>query len=1223
MTLADNINRKRKLAYASALTLAFAASPWAIGCSGGDETVTPVDDTGAPDTGVIDTGVDTGTDTGSDTGADTGEPDTFKPPTEFTATPTFEPAPGSYTSAQSVTIKSATPGAVIYYTTDGTKPNTSSPKYTSPINITKDTTFQAMAVAMGFLPSEIATAAYKIAIPIGMVSPIDFNPPTGTYDNDQTVSLTSATPAATICYTLDGSAPTCDETAAKCTGSSATYSASTPVLVNTTGRTIKALGCKVSMTTSTVTSATYTLTAAAAKFSPAAGTYDSPVTLTATLATAGATVRYTTDGTTPDCTTIGAPFVSGSMTISTNTTLKAITCKAGYNPSAVQTLDYKFRAAAPVIAPTGGDRNNETTVTMTDTTAGAIICYTTDVGKTPTCNTASPATCGVDSTLYSGAVKFDKDVTVRAVACSSGTVQSAQSSANYTFTAATPVITPANGTTWGFGAAINVSTTTVTTGTGATANNVNVYWTVDKPAPSCTTPPTGTACWPGATSTDTCTCGAGTASCNIPAGVKALMTAGSTVRAIACKTNYAASGVASATYPPAGTLPAPVITPNGGTFTNDTGTNLNPLSDADYTDANETPPLTITQSGPADANICYTISTSATVADPDCDATGACTTGALYNPAARPVVNQTGQIVKARTCKAGSTKSVVTTSASFTFNVAEPIDFNPTVGDQAYGTVVKITSATLGAEIHWVTYDAPVTFIWVGDPGITRPTCTTGTTGDYTVTATGNTWVVAIGCKAGYNPTSSDWRTYFRAAYLGAPVFTPGPVPTPVGDITNIPNVKITSASKSAAGFKMCYTTDGSTPGCDTAKNCTCNVTGCVVNSAVDGTSWTPTTSGQTINAIACSTSFANSAVSSATYNFRSSTPLFTPADTSWSNTTAYKAGAFVQWNNRTYKAVVDNTGVDPATDTTGATWASQSSLAVTIGLNPNDTEGGKTTGSKLCWRLNAAPVFQPVTTTTPDCTPDTTTGTQCNDGGAGVPADKVITITSTTTIFATSCRVGFTKSSASAVYRIAPTWHTLNMTNATNDFISGESFATTSASTGYMTWDANNVYLGFQGSEFTGSNYFHAYLNGDPADTTVTASPETGFGTAPLPFANANWHLRVKADGSDVGIKNAVAAGWGSSALTIGVCATSGSPTNCYQKGGAGSTSFIKVALSRASLGLNISGSNPDPMVRAVAAIWDGSANSSVFPAPAFTKYIEASLQDSRNPNDAAHIKP
>jgi hypothetical protein len=42
------------------------------------------------------------------------------------ALPTFSPTPGTYTSAQSVSISDATPNAVIHFTTDGSTPTTSS-----------------------------------------------------------------------------------------------------------------------------------------------------------------------------------------------------------------------------------------------------------------------------------------------------------------------------------------------------------------------------------------------------------------------------------------------------------------------------------------------------------------------------------------------------------------------------------------------------------------------------------------------------------------------------------------------------------------------------------------------------------------------------------------------------------------------------------------------------------------------------------------------------------------------------------------------------------------------------------------------------------------------------------------------------------------------------------------------------------------------------------------
>ena len=78
------------------------------------------------------------------------------------ATPTFSPAAGTYSGAQSVTISDATSGATIYYTTNGTTPTTSSTKYTGPITVSSTETLQAIAVATGDANSAVASAAYTI-----------------------------------------------------------------------------------------------------------------------------------------------------------------------------------------------------------------------------------------------------------------------------------------------------------------------------------------------------------------------------------------------------------------------------------------------------------------------------------------------------------------------------------------------------------------------------------------------------------------------------------------------------------------------------------------------------------------------------------------------------------------------------------------------------------------------------------------------------------------------------------------------------------------------------------------------------------------------------------------------------------------------------------------------------------------------------------------------------
>lgn len=85
---------------------------------------------------------------------------TSPPPT--VSTPTFSPAAGTYTSAQTVSILDATSGATIYYTTDGTTPTTSSTVYSGPITVSSSETLKAIAVKNGYANSMVGIASYVI-----------------------------------------------------------------------------------------------------------------------------------------------------------------------------------------------------------------------------------------------------------------------------------------------------------------------------------------------------------------------------------------------------------------------------------------------------------------------------------------------------------------------------------------------------------------------------------------------------------------------------------------------------------------------------------------------------------------------------------------------------------------------------------------------------------------------------------------------------------------------------------------------------------------------------------------------------------------------------------------------------------------------------------------------------------------------------------------------------
>jgi len=77
------------------------------------------------------------------------------------AMPTFSLAPGTYSTAQTVTISDITPGATIYYAIGATS-TVPSTLYSGPLTVSSSETIQAIAVADNYLNSSVATAAYNI-----------------------------------------------------------------------------------------------------------------------------------------------------------------------------------------------------------------------------------------------------------------------------------------------------------------------------------------------------------------------------------------------------------------------------------------------------------------------------------------------------------------------------------------------------------------------------------------------------------------------------------------------------------------------------------------------------------------------------------------------------------------------------------------------------------------------------------------------------------------------------------------------------------------------------------------------------------------------------------------------------------------------------------------------------------------------------------------------------
>ena len=79
------------------------------------------------------------------------------------AAPLFSISEGTYYSAQSLTLSSATLGATIYYTTDGSIPTVNSTVYITPISVSTSQYIKAIAIKAGMISSAVMAMNYIIS----------------------------------------------------------------------------------------------------------------------------------------------------------------------------------------------------------------------------------------------------------------------------------------------------------------------------------------------------------------------------------------------------------------------------------------------------------------------------------------------------------------------------------------------------------------------------------------------------------------------------------------------------------------------------------------------------------------------------------------------------------------------------------------------------------------------------------------------------------------------------------------------------------------------------------------------------------------------------------------------------------------------------------------------------------------------------------------------------
>jgi hypothetical protein len=363
---------------------------------------------------------------------------------------------------------------------------------------------------------------YTVGSPAQAAAPT-FSPAGGTYSGPQSVTLSTATSPAVICYNTTGTPATNGSTGC------ATGTMNTGPITVSSNETLYAIAGGTGYSDSAVSSATYVMESMVATptFSPAAGSYTTLQSVTISDATSNATIYYTIDGTMP---TTSSTRYTGSIAVGSTETLKAIAVATGDITSAVASAAYAISqipvAATPIFSPAGGSYSSAQSVTISDATSGATIYYTMD-GTTP-----SPS-----STMYLGPVTVGSTETLKAVAVVFGYTNSGVASAAYTISsslplASTPEFSPVPGT-YSSGQSVTISDAT---------SNATIYYTTDG-----TTPTTSSTEYTG------------------PIAVSST----ETLEAIAAATGDANSGVAYAPYTVTVSLPVastPVFSPAAGAY---------------------------------------------------------------------------------------------------------------------------------------------------------------------------------------------------------------------------------------------------------------------------------------------------------------------------------------------------------------------------------------------------------------------------------------------------------------------------------------------------------------------------------------------------------------------------------------------------------------------------------------------------------------------------------
>ena len=436
-----------------------------------------------------------------------------------TLMPTFSPAPGNYSSAQTVTISDASPNPTIFYAINAPATTSSTSAVgKATITVSRSETINAIATSAGLSTSPQSSAAYAIGVPAGAAPNfpagfsasaglMTFNGSTGLDDTRLQLTSGGTYQAGTAWFNIaqniqnftndftfqlsnpgaDGMTFTIQNTGLTALGPAGGglgYGPDTPGATPAIGKSV-AVKFDLYSNAGEGTNSTGLYTNGASPTVPSTDMTASNISLhsgdtfSAHMVYNGTTLTLTlTDGVTgavfTTSWTVNIPSIVGA-----NTAFVGFTGGTGGLTSSQKIESWSFvssgttqqQATAPLFTPAAGTYTGTQSVTLTDATPGSTLFYTT--------NGSTPATSAGGSTFQfspSTPISVAASEAINALATAPGFTTSAVSSAAYTINAVqaapTPVIAPATGTY------TSAQTVTITDAGAA------IFYTIDGSAPT-------------------------------------------------------------------------------------------------------------------------------------------------------------------------------------------------------------------------------------------------------------------------------------------------------------------------------------------------------------------------------------------------------------------------------------------------------------------------------------------------------------------------------------------------------------------------------------------------------------------------------------------------------------------------------------------------------------------------------------------------------------------